>query len=277
VLARLAPTDVEAYKAERLGGKASGGTINRELYVLAHMIARGRELGHVTGTLRVRTHRMAESPARSGFFEPAQFQAVMAALPKHLRPVVAFGYETGWRRREITSRCWRHVDLEAGMVRLEPGESKSGKPPEVFVSPELLDILRAQHAKAANKWPGERLDDRPMFFRPGGRPVGTFYKAWATACDTANVAGRLLHDLRRTAARDMVRSGTPERVAMTVTGHETHDVFERYNIVSEQDRRDVAMRNAGRLPVAVAVGETKSTTARTTGRKPALRLIKTGD
>jgi Phage integrase family len=97
-----------------------------------------------------------------------------------------------------------------------------------------------------------------VFFRPGGRRVGTFYKAWVTACDTANVAGRIFHDLRRTAARDMVRSGTPERVAMTVTGHETRDVFERYNIVSEQDRRDVAARNAGRLPVAVAVGETRA-------------------
>jgi integrase len=167
-----------------------------------------------------------------------------------------------------------HVDLEAGLVRLEPGESKNGRAREVCGSPELVAILRAQRAKAERKWPGEALDDRPVFFRPGGRPVGTFYKAWATACEAANVAGRIFHDLRRTAARDMVRSGTPERVAMTVTGHETRDVFERYNIVSDQDRRDVALRNAGR--VAVAVGETKSTTAHTTGRKSQLRVIKGG-
>src|SRR4029434_6314817 len=128
MLARLTPTDVECYEAERLAAKTSGATINRELYALAHMIARGRDLGHVTGTLRVRLHRMAESPARRGFCEPVQFQAVMAALPKHLRPVVAFGYETGWRLREITSRRWRHVDLDAGTVRLRPGEQKTGRP-----------------------------------------------------------------------------------------------------------------------------------------------------
>jgi hypothetical protein len=106
LLVQLTPNAVEEYKVERLAQKASGATINRELNTLARMIARGRDLGHVTGMLRVRPHRMAESPARQGFFEPAQFQAVMVALPKHLRPVVAFGYETGWRLREITSRGW---------------------------------------------------------------------------------------------------------------------------------------------------------------------------
>ena len=223
MLARLTPNDVETYKAERLAAKASGATINRELYVLAHMIARGRDLGHVTGTLRVRLHRMAESPARQGFFEPTQYHALMAALPNHLRPVVAFGYESGWRLREITSRCWRHVDLDAGVVRLEPGETKNGRPRTIRCSPELVAILRAQRAKAERRWPGEALDDRPVFFRPKGRPVATFYKAWQTACEAANVAGRIFHDLRRTAARDMVahfghRDQSDRSIAITPIG-----------------------------------------------------------
>jgi integrase len=82
----------------------------------------------------------------------------------------------------------------------------------------------------------------PLVFPRNGKPIRSFYGAWATACTAAGCPGRIPHDFRRTAVRNLVRAGVPEAVAMKLTGHLTRSVFERYNITSGSDLQDAARK-----------------------------------
>jgi integrase len=70
-------------------------------------------------------------------------------------------------------------------------------------------------------------------------------KSWRSACKKAGIPGRLLHDLRRGAVRNLERSGVSRSVAMKLTGHKTESVYRRYSIVVEADLREAGEKLAG--------------------------------
>jgi len=143
------------------------------------------------------------------------------------------GYDTGMRLGEILKIRWHGVDFQNGEVRLDPGSTKNGEPRTVPLFGELGDMLRMEH---------DRYPQTEFVFMRNDHRLGSFYKAWGSACKRAELDGLLFHDFRRTGVRNLVRAGVPERVAMAISGHKTRTVFERYNIVSGRDLKDAASK-----------------------------------
>ena len=185
-----------------------------------------------------------EKNTRKGFFEHDEFLDLRDALPSHLKDLSTFGYKIGWRVSEITTLKWNQVDLSQGIVRLEVGETKNDEARTVYLDDELNETFqRLWEVRKTNK----KLLPWVYLNQSGNDRIKRFDKAWKKACKDAGIGIRLFHDFRRTAVRNMVRSGIPERVAMMISGHKTRSVFDRYNIVNDQDLKLAAQRQQAYL------------------------------
>jgi integrase len=237
--ASITTSDVERFIQSRQEAGASNAEINRELAALKRGFCLGIQAGKLISKPHIPT--LQEDNVRTGFFERQQFDTIWKHLPKELQPVATFAYITGWRKSEILSLQWRQVDFKGGTVNLDPGTTKNGEGKTFPLTVKLRQILKVQRYEI-DLLRREQATVCPWVFHRGGKPIRSFRVSWATACRKAGLPGRIFHDFRRTAVRNLVRAGVPERVAMQMTGHKTRSVFERYNIVSDGDLVDAAKK-----------------------------------
>lgn len=243
--ARLTTDLMDQYRDKRKGQGVSDATVNRELSILrtAYHNARKRTPPKVNNVPYF--PMVKETNIRTGFLTDEQFEKVRDEMPSELKALFVCDYLIGIRRSELLALEWWQVDFEQGLICLD--KTKNDDPRTVPIIPgDMEDLLKAAYEERQRLWP-----DCPWVFARAGKQIKGFRDSWKQATARAGVPDLLLHDLRRTAVRNMRNAGVPQVIRMKISGHKTDSMERRYNIVDLEDIRDARELMAARFQRSV--------------------------
>ena len=228
-------TVISQYMAAMLKSGRKAPTINREINVLRTAFRLGYEHDLVSRIPVIKL--LPDYSVRNEFFTLAEIDALRPHLPEHIKDVVLFGFLTGWRKGEILGLTWANVNRKTAVIRLDPQQNKGRAVRVLTLEGELATLMdRRWHTRKSGSTLASHV------FHRAGRPLGNIREPWLKACHEAGLGHRWFHSLRRSAARNMSLQGIPEKVIMSIMGHKTRLMFDRYNIVTEADQRAYAER-----------------------------------
>ncbi|MBC8462520.1 MAG: site-specific integrase [Deltaproteobacteria bacterium] len=239
VVSSVKPAELENYQARRKAEGKADATIDQEIGSAKTMIYKAFDNDKVSGdTLKtfkvVKKLLKANSNARDKILTRDQVDRLIGVCPKHIKPIVAMGFYAGMRKSEILNLTWNKVDLKNRVIQLDAKDTKDNEARNIPILDELYSILKAI--------PRSIHDDHVFLYK--GKPVEDIRGALRTACKNAGISygrfvkgGFIFHDLRHSFNTHMRKAGIQESVIMTITGHSTREMFDRYNTVDEEDTR----------------------------------------
>ena len=240
---RVGTAELDRYIEQRKQGihdedqeRKRNGTINRELTIMKAMFNHAsRELDPpLVSRVPKFPKKLRESDPRSGWVDDAQYEALQDhAKDTWMRGFLAVAFNFGFRKSELLGLKVRQVDLKDRTIQLLPGTTKNDKGRTIRMTEDVY-----QRVAPCVK---DKHGDDALFTWGDGSPVRDFRVAWSKMCKAAKV-DILLHDFRRSAIRNMIRAGVPEKTAMRISGHVTRAVFDRYDIGSDADLSEAAER-----------------------------------
>lgn len=248
----LKPVDLENYQTKRKKEGYSDSYVDQEIGAARRVINKAFDNDMISGDVlrtfkKVRRLLKRNGNARDKIITPEQFLTLMGHLPRHARAILATAFYTGMRKGEILSLTWDKVDLKKKVILLDAEDTKDGEPRRVPICDELAKIL--------DSIPRPIHTNHVFLYR--GKPIRDIRTSFKTALKAAGIEygrkkreGVVFHDLRHTFNTLMRKSGVAESVIMSITGHSTREMFDRYNTIDEDDTRQAVSSFQGFLESA---------------------------
>lgn len=224
-LSQITYLDLEKHRNARkatptwLGKTRSDARVNRELAVLKHMLNKAVEWGmlEISPFKRGKRLMFKENNHSLRFLSEAEIEALLAACPPHLRPIVETALLTGMRKEELLSLKWEQINH--GLIHLS--KTKSGNPRHLPISGRLVEIL--QQLRQQN-----HLKSSYAFCDAQGRRFNSVKRSFATACRKAGITNFRFHDLRHTFASHLIMRGAGLKTVQELLGHSDIKMTMRY-------------------------------------------------
>jgi integrase len=226
---RLETRHVKSFIDQKQTAGYANATINRWLEALRRGYGLGlKELPPLVYVAPdIKALMLEEDNVREGFLEHEQYHRLRDELPDHQKLILVIGYHFGMRRGEMLSLRWDQVDWGGNIIRLEKRQTKGKKARVAPLYGELRAWLEMAYAR--------RVPECEHIISWRGQGISEVKTAWKKARERAGVPELLIHDLRRTAARNMIRAGIPEKQVLEIVGWKTRAMLDRYNILDERD------------------------------------------
>ena len=222
---------------------AAAATARAELAALKRAFTIARKTGTLLPNECPGFPEITINNRRTGFMDKAEMESIKAHLPPDEGDLVEFLFWSAWRKGEALALRWADVDRKAQSIRIENTKNDEPRTLPYYKLPELATLIdrRWKITEAVRR--KRRVVVSHVFHR-NGRPIRFLRRSWITACIAAGFgvenpktgerrAFRILHDLRRSAARNMTRRGVAQSIAMAIGGWKTDSVFRRYAIADE--------------------------------------------
>lgn len=252
-LRTLTNRDIADYIGRRRGEMKAGkrirgdSSINREITLLRSVLNRAATAWDIAVKMpNWKAHKLTEPRGRIRSLTDAEETALFKALRVDFHPLVKFCLITGARVSSARKLLWKNVNLESGEIRLEVKSKFNGEFHTLPITPEIESLMasvKGQHPiyvftyLSQGKVAKKRLKGhRYPFQRDGWR------RTWAKALRDAKIEDFRFHDLRHTAATQMLRATKNVAAVKEVLGHRDVTTTMRYAHVLKDDIRDALSR-----------------------------------